>query len=123
MNIALWIVQGLLAVLYGFAGSMKIFKPDWYRNNPQTESWAKERSDWGFRQIGVPEILGALGLVLPMVTGILQWLTPLAAVGLTVIQLLAIFTVHLPKKEPIMPNIIFVALSAFVVVGRWEFFL
>ena len=123
MNIALWIVQGLLAVLYGFAGNMKIFKPDWYRNNPQTESWAKERSDWGFRQIGIPEVLGALGLILPMVTGILPWLTPLAAVGLTVIQLIALFTVHLPKKEPIVPNIILSALSAFIVIGRWELFL
>jgi hypothetical protein len=37
--------------------------------------------------------------------------------------LLAIFTAHLPKKEPIVPNIIFIAMSVFVVIGRWELFL
>lgn len=122
MNIALWIVQGLLAVVYGMAGGMKIFKPDFYRNDPKM-GWAHGKSDGEFRQIGIPEVLGALGLILPMATGILPWLTPLAAVGLTVIQLIALFTVHLPKKEPILPNVILSALSAFIVVGRWELFL
>jgi len=121
MDITLWIVQGLLAFVYGFAGSMKTLKPDFYRNNPQM-GWAHGKSDGYLRSIGIPEILGALGLILPMVTGILPWLTPLAAVGLTVIQLLAIFTVHLPKKEPILPNIIFIAMSVFIIVGRWELF-
>lgn len=122
MNIALWIVQGLLAVAYGMAGGMKIFKPDFFRNDPKM-GWAHGKSDGYLRSIGIPEVLGALGMILPMVTGILPWLTPLAAVGLTVIQLLALFTVHLPRKEPIMPNIIFIALSAFIVVGRWGLFL
>lgn len=118
MNIALWIVQIILAGGYGFAGSMKILKPDSFRTNPQTESWARERSDANMRSIGIPEVLGALGLILPMVTGILPWLTPLAAVGLSVIQLIALFAIHLPKKEPIMPNVILLAMSVFVVVGR-----
>lgn len=122
MNIALWIVQIILAGGYGFAGSMKILKPDSFRTNPQTESWARERSDANLRWIGIPEVLGALGVILPMVTGILPWLTPLAAVGLSVIQLIALFTIHLPKKEPITQNIILFALSAFVVIGRWGLF-
>ena len=118
MNIALWVVQGLLAVLYGLAGSMKTFTPGKVRENPQM-AWAHGQSDSYIRSVGFPELLGALGLILPMVTGILPWLTPLAAVGLSIIQLLALFTVHLPRKEPIVPNIILFALSAFIVVGRW----
>lgn len=121
MNIALWIVQGLLAALYGMAGSMKTFAPGKTRENAQM-TWAHGQSDSYIRSVGIPEILGALGLILPMVTGILPWLTPLAAVGLTVIQLLAIFTVHLPKKEPIVPNIVLGALSVFIIIGRWELF-
>ena len=61
--------------------------------------WAKNRSDAFVRFVGTSELLGALGLILPLVTGILPWLTVLAAAGLAVIQLLAIFTEHLPKKD------------------------
>jgi hypothetical protein len=69
-------------------------------------------------------VLGALGLILPLVTGILPWLTVLAGIGLTLIQLLAIFKEHLPKKEynAIPLNLILVALSIFVVIGRWTLF-
>ena len=123
MEIALWTVQGLLTFVYGFAGGMKTFKPDFYRNMPKGAEFAVGKSDGYFRSIGIPEILGALGMILPMVTGILPWLTPLAAVGLSTIQLLAIFTVHLPRKETIVPNIILITMSIFVMVGRWELFL
>ena len=69
-------------------------------------------------------MLGALGLILPLVTGILPWLTVLAGIGLTLVQLLAIFTEHLPKKEydSIPLNIVMLALSIFVVLGRWTLF-
>ena len=61
-------------------------------------AWAKDRSENFIRFVGIAELLGAIGIVLPMLTGILPWLTPLAAIGLTLIQLFAIFTEHLPKK-------------------------
>lgn len=123
MNIALWIAQILLAAMYGMAGSMKAFQPEKVRANPQM-TWAKDRSDGFIRFVGISELLGALGLILPLVTGILPWLTVLAAVGLTLIQLLAIFTEHLPKKElNIIPfNVILIAISVFVVLGRWTLF-
>jgi hypothetical protein len=59
-----------------------------------------------------------------MVTGILPWLTPIAAIGLSLIQLLAIFQEHLPKKEfNIIPmNIVLLGLSIFVLFGRWVLF-
>ena len=121
MNIALWIVQGLLAAMYLMAGSMKTFNTAKAR---EQLPWAKNRSDGFVRFVGTSELLGALGLIFPLLTGILTWLTPLAAIGLTMIQLLAIFTEHLPKKEyNVIPiNLLLVALSVFVLVGRWVLF-
>ena len=123
MNIGLWIAQILLAGMYLMAGSMKAFQPAKVRENPQM-TWAKDRSDGFIRFVGTSELFGALGLILPIVTGILPWLTVLAAIGLTLIQFLAIFTEHLPKKEyNIIPmNLVLLALSVFVIIGRWVLF-
>jgi uncharacterized membrane protein YphA (DoxX/SURF4 family) len=119
MNIALWIVQGLLAVMFGMAGVMKTFQTS---KAKEQMPWAKNRSDGFIRFVGISELLGAIGLILPLLTGILPWLTLLAAIGLTLIQLLAIFAEHLPKKEyNIIPvNIVLLVLAVFVVVGRWS---
>ena len=121
MNIALWIVQGLLAAMYLMAGQLKAFQT---AKAKEQMPWAKNRSDAFVRFVGISELLGALGLILPLVTGILPWLTVLAAIGLTLIQLLAIFTEHLPKKEyNVIPvNIVLLALAGFVIVGRWTLF-
>lgn len=121
MNIALWIAQGLLAAMYLMAGAMKTFMT---ARAKETLPWAKERTDGFVHFVGTSELLGGLGLILPLVTGILPWLTVLAAFGLTLIQILAIFSVHLPKKENnVIPvNLVFLALSVFVMYGRWELF-
>ncbi len=121
MNIALWVAQILLLGMYGMAGAMKTFQT---AKAKEMLPWAKDRSDTFVRFVGISELLGALGLILPLLTGILAWLTPTAAIGLTVIQLLAIFTEHLPKKEyQVIPmNIVLLALSIFVIVGRWTLF-
>jgi len=121
MNTALWIAQGLLAAMYLMAGIIKTFQT---AKAKEQMPWAKERSDGFVRFVGTSELLGALGLILPLVTGILLWLTPLAAIGLIIIQLLAIFTEHLPKKEyNVIPiNVVLLALAAFVVFGRWTLF-
>ena len=119
MNIVLWIIQALLAVMFGMAGVMKTFQTS---KAKAQMSWAKNRSDEFIRFVGISELLGAIGLILPLVTGILPWLTPLAAIGLTLVQLLAIFTEHLPKKEyKIIPvNLVLIVLALFVVIGRWS---
>ncbi|PKO01497.1 MAG: DoxX family protein [Chloroflexi bacterium HGW-Chloroflexi-5] len=118
MNIVLWIIQGLLLLMYLIAGAMKAFNTKKAR---ESMNWAQERPSGFVRFVGTSEMLGALGLVLPMLTGILPWLTPLAAIGLTLIQLLAILTVHIPKREyKILPmNLILLLLALFVAVGRW----
>ena len=120
MNIALWIIQVLLAGMYGMAGSMKAFTPDKVRTNPQM-TWAHDKQDGYIRFVGISELLGAVGLIIPALTGILPWLTPLAAVGLALIQVLAIFTVHLPKKEyQVVPvNIVLLVLAIVAAYGRF----
>lgn len=121
MNIALWVAQILLAALYGMAGIMKTFQT---AKAKEQLPWAKSRSDGFVRFVGTSELLGALGLVLPLVTGVLPWLAILAAIGLMLIQLLAVFTEHLPKREyNVIPiNIVLIAVSVFIVLGRWALF-
>ena len=121
MNIMLWVAQGLLLVMYFMAGLMKAFNTAKAR---ETMNWAQERPAGFVRFVSTAELLGALGLVLPMLTGILPWLTPLAAIGLALIQLLAVLTVHIPKREyKILPmNLILLVLAVFVAVGRWGLF-
>lgn len=123
MNIALWIVQGLLAAMFFMAGQMKAFTPAKVRENPQM-TWAQDKTDGYIRFIGIAELLGAIGLILPLITGILPWLTVLAAIGLGLIQALAIFTVHVPKKEyQVIPvNIVLLALAVFIAFGRSNLF-
>jgi uncharacterized membrane protein YphA (DoxX/SURF4 family) len=118
MNIVLWIVQSLLAVMYLMAGAMKTFN---IAKTKEQMPWAKNRSDAFVRFVGISELLGALGLILPLITGILPWLTLFAAAGLALIQLLAIFTEHLPKKEyNVIPvNIVLLAFAVFIIIGRW----
>ena len=119
MEIGLWITQYSLLAIYGAYG---IYKTFWTSHAREKMSWAGTRSESLVRFIGVAEVLGALGVVLPMLTGILPWLTPLAAIGLTLVQVAAIFTEHLPKKEyKTLPlNLYFMAMSIFVLFGRWS---
>ena len=107
--------------MYLMAGVMKTFMT---AKAKETLPWAKERSDVFVRFVGTSELLGALGMFLPMLTGILPWLTALAAVGFAIIQVLAIFTVHVPRKEyNVLPiNAVLLALAVFVAWGRWGLF-
>jgi len=107
--------------MYGMAGIMKTSQT---ARAKERMTWATNRPDSFVRFVGISEVLGALGLILPIITGILPWLTILAAVGLMLIQLLAIFTEHLPKKEyNVIPiNIVLIAISVFIVIGRWTLF-
>ena len=119
MEIGLWITQVSLLVIYGVYGVYKTFFTPRVRKSMR---WAQGLSDNAIRFIGIMELLGAFGMVLPMVTGIAPWLTLLAAFGLTLIQVLAILTAHLPLKEyKMLPlNVYFMAMSLFVLIGRLQ---
>ncbi|GAA2741693.1 MULTISPECIES: DoxX family protein [Kitasatospora] len=119
MNIALWITAGLLAALYLAAGLTKAGRPREQLLTDPRMGWAADYTDGGVRAIGLVEILGALGLVLPQATGIAQVLTPLAAAGLAVVQLAAA-RLHLKRGETssLPMNAVLFLLAALVAVGR-----
>lgn len=118
MNAVLWGVQILLLGVYGIAGSLKIFQTSVARRRM---TWTEARSDAYIRFVGTTEVLGAAGMLLPMLTGVAPWLTPLAALGLTLVQLVAITTVHLPRREfqTLPMNVVLLALSLAIIIGRW----
>ena len=118
MNVALWIVQGLLAVAFLMAGSMKVMKPK--EELAGRMEWVNDFSAGAVKTIGILEILGALGLILPLATGILPWLTPVAAVGLALTMIGAAITHGRRKEFPmIVPNAVLLLLAAFVAYGRF----
>ena len=119
LNIGLWIVQVSLLGIYVSYGVYKTFFTE---KAKEKMAWTQNRSDTFIRLVGIAELLGAIGIVLPMLTSILPGMTVLAAVGLTLVQGFAIFTEHLPKKEyKYLPlNLYFAAMSIFVIIGRWS---
>ncbi len=117
MNITLWIIQALLALVFLGAGVIKMV-----RSKEQLAGrmeWVEDFSPNAIRFIGVAEALGALGLILPAATGILPWLTPTAAVGLALVMVGAAITHvrHSESSRMVMP-IILLALAALVAYGR-----
>ncbi len=118
MNKVLWVLQALLALLFAMSGFMKGFTP--IDELVQTMVWPGRVPEWATRLAGYSELAASLGLVLPAATRIKPILTPLAASGLTVVMLLAAFTVHLPAGEmrEIVVNLVIGACAAFVAYGR-----
>lgn len=120
MNVALWIIQILLALLFLFAGgtklvlSLEVLKSMGSPNQVQLPGLF-------LRFIGVCEVLGALGLVLPGLLRIRQGLTPLAAVGLVIITIGAtVVTVIGDGVGPALFPLVVCLLLAFVAYGRWR---
>jgi uncharacterized membrane protein len=116
MIVALWVVQVLLAAGFLAAGVLHGFQ---YERARAQLKWPAAVPRGLMTFIGVSEILGAVGLILPGATRILPWLTPLAALGLAIIMVLAI-GFHVTRRE--YPNIVFnmvlLVLAAFVAYGR-----
>jgi len=118
MNIVLWVVQILLALAFGLAGIMKVSQPI---DKLETRmGWVKSVGTRGVRLIGTLEILGAIGLILPAVTGILPWLTPVAASCLALTMIGAMIT-HGRRGEysQIGINVVLLLLTLFVAYGRF----
>lgn len=118
MNITLWVVQILLALAFAMAGIMKVSQP--IDRLEARMGWVKSVGPRGVRLIGSLEILGAIGLILPAVTGILPWLTPLAATGLVLTMIGAMIT-HGRRGEysQIGMNVVLLLLALFVAYGRF----
>jgi hypothetical protein len=115
VNYALWIVQGLLALVFLFSGGMKLVLP-----------LDKLTADmplpgWFVRYLGLAELLGGIGLVVPALLRIRPGLTPLAAAGLVVIMIGATaFTLAGGMIATASIPLVVGLLAAFVAYGRWR---
>jgi hypothetical protein len=120
MNILLWVIQILLALTFLFAGGTKLIIPfdKLVAMGPPNQVVMPE---WFFKFIGVCEVLGALGLVLPGLLRTLRFLTPLAALGLTILMIGAVvITIIGPGFQLAVSPIVVGLLCAFVAYGRWK---
>ena len=119
MNVVLWIIAILLAVGFLGAGLMKATRPKEKLAASGLE-WTEDFSPNVIKLIGVLEILGAVGLILPGALNIAPILTPIAATALAVTMVLAI-AVHLRRKEygPSIFPLFLLILSAIVAWGRF----
>src|SRR5712691_2713117 len=115
MNVALWIVQGLLAAVFLLAGGAKLVLPLDQMTGPVA------LPGWFLRFIGLAEVLGALGLVLPGLLRIRTGLTSLAAAGLVIIMIGATaVTLAGGMVAVALMNVVLALLAAFVAYGRWR---
>jgi uncharacterized membrane protein YphA (DoxX/SURF4 family) len=121
MDIALWIAQGLLALAFLASGSAKL-KDDhmtFAASRPPGTSFAADLTEPAFKAIGALEVLGAVGVVLPWALDIAPVLTPIAAAGLAVVMVGAALThVRRGERQPIIANLILLALALTVAIGR-----
>ena len=117
MTYALWIVQVLLALLFLFSGGFKLVMPI----EAMTAQMPFSLPGWFLRFIGVAEVLGGLGLILPGLLRIRPGLTPLAAAGLVIIMIgaTALTLMALSAVDALMP-LVTGLLAAFVAYGRWR---
>lgn len=116
MSVVAWILQIVLAVAFLAAGVMKLARP-----RPALVGagmgWAEDYSDGAVKGIGALEVLGAIGLVLPALTGVAPILTPIAALGLAAVMAAAV-VVHVRRKEAYLPALVLGVLSlALAVIG------
>ncbi len=117
MNVVFWILQILLALMFLLHGRLMLF--------PTTSQTGRMPYILAVplalrRFIGVAEVLAAVGLILPGLTPILPWLTPLAATGLVILMISAVIF-HIPRREypHIVLNLILLVLAAIVAYERF----
>ena len=119
MNVALWVVAGLLAAVFVISGSAKLFVPKEKLATVPLGGWTGDASVGFVKALGVLELLAAAGLILSAALGIAPVLVPLAAIGVVLLMVGATIT-HLRRHEPagVVLNLIYLAMAAFVVWGR-----
>ena len=120
MNIALWIAAGLLAIAMLGAGLMKLVRrPDQLKAAGM--GWVDHFPPAMPKIVGLLEVLGAIGLIVPALTGIASILVPLAASGIAILMVGAVIThlrLHDPFKDAV-PSLVLALLAIFVAWGRF----
>lgn len=117
LRISLWVAQGLVFFVFVSAGVVKLLTPI-----PQLAAmmpWTGEHSETFVRVIGLIDLAGGIGILLPALTRIMPGLTVLAALGCTVLQVFAV-VFHVSRGEAAVTplNFVLLALAAFVLWGR-----
>jgi uncharacterized membrane protein YphA (DoxX/SURF4 family) len=117
LNVVLWVVQGLLAALFLFAGGVKLVMPI----SAMTSQMPIPLPGLFLRFVGVCEVLGAIGLILPGLLRIRPDLTPLAAAGLVIIMIGATtITVMGGQLAGALFPLTVGVLATWVAYGRWQ---
>ena len=119
MTVLAWILQGVLGLAFLAAGGMKLAQPR-KRLIDSGMGWAEDFADGPVKLIGALEVLGALGLVLPVLLGVAPVLTPIAAAGLTLLMAGAVVT-HVRRGElpGAVPSAVLGVLSLAVAILRF----
>ncbi|WP_432838291.1 DoxX family protein [Dactylosporangium sp. CA-092794] len=118
MNIALWVVAGLVAAGFLFSGVFKLVLPR--EKYVAAQPWAADAPLWAPTVIGVLEVLGAVGVILPAAIGVVPVLVPVAAAGLVLVMVGAV-VMHLRRGEfpALAPSGVLLILAAVVAWGRF----
>src|SRR5579871_3436560 len=118
MNIVLWFFQVFLGAAIGFGGVEKVFA---YDKMLQQYAWVKDVSPSLVTFIGICEMLGGIGLILPALTRVMPRLTPIAASALTLLMVLAGgFHVMRGEFHSLIPVTVLGCLFAFIAYGRFK---
>jgi uncharacterized membrane protein YphA (DoxX/SURF4 family) len=118
MNTVLWILQALVALIFVVAGGVKVFAYERARARMHAAHVMPQPMTL---LVGTLELLGAIGLILPMLTGILPWLTPLAAAGLSLLMVGATaFNVRHHQTPNLAASLIVFVLAVLIAVGRFS---
>ena len=117
LHMTVWAAQVVILLGFGVGATMKILLP--IPTLAGIWSWAGDLPPLAVRTLGVIDLLGGLGVVLPTVTGIVPRLTILAALGCVALQLCAM-TFHILRGEieDVPVNVVLLALAAFIALGR-----
>ena len=120
MNLALWIVAGILATAYLVGGALKVVVPKEKIAATPGGGWVEDFSARNVKAIGALEALAAVGLILPAALGIVPILVPLAASGLVLIMIGATFTrIRRREVKVVFVDLAYLALAGFVAFGRF----
>ncbi|WP_019852968.1 DoxX family protein [Actinopolyspora mortivallis] len=120
MNLALWIVTGLLAVVMLVGGTTKLFVPKEKLASTAHGGWTDDFSVGFVKSLGALELLAAIGIIVPAVVGIAPIMVPVTAVCWVLLMIGAMIT-HLRRHEktPVVANLIYLAMAAFIAWGRF----
>jgi DoxX-like family len=122
LNLALWIVAGILAVVFLIASSTKLFVPKekLAGMGGAASRWVEDFSPGALKAIGALEFLAAVGLIVPAALGIAPVLVPLAATGAVLLFAGAVITrLRRGERATIIADLVYLAMAAFVAWGRF----